>query len=503
LKINSKNSLWLASQYSISLVLSLIGLKLNLLSFGADIFSIWLLLLSIWGVGTALDFGFGISIVKFVAQYKNDHAKTNNIISTGFFLFLVIGVLIAVAGCGIAELVYLHNQKIIPERYITLSRSLCYLLGINFYFMYVSIIFRSVLDGHQAFIQTSKISLLYSVILIIFIITIYLFHLPIVSLAAAYLTASLIQCACYAFTCRRHFPQLKINIGFVNIRTFREIINFSLSVQISSILGSLIDPIAKYIIGTYSQNRLIPPFEVARRFSLAVSGLFSFSFKNSLPNASTLSGKKEYLEFINSDGIRLSRFGIWFSGFFFGIASIVFACIFNFFYHFNESIILFLMLAMAESFNNTGYILYVFILSLGKAWFLAMLQAFNVLCIGLFLWGGYALWGKPVGLLGFFISVLIGNLAMILYIKESAPIKIVGVYKQINMWKLLLFNALLLSTIVILLYRPNIWFIIQLSLSMLCGALFFPEIKKSVKTAFLFCKSLFSGNGTRTITTQK
>jgi hypothetical protein len=132
-----------------------------------------------------------------------------------------------------------------------------------------------------------------------------------------------------------------------------------------------------------------------------------------------------------------------------------------------------------------------------------MLQAFNVLFIGFFLWCGYALWGNPMGLLGFFISVLIANIAMLLYIKKSVPIKIMGFYKQINMWKLLLLDTLFLSAIFILLYVPHTWFIVEISLSVLCGALFFPEINKSVKTAFLFCKSLVSGNDFITVINQK
>jgi O-antigen/teichoic acid export membrane protein len=493
LKKHNKNSLWLASQYSISLVLSLLGLKLNLMSFGAELFSIWLLIFSIWGVGIALDFGFGISIVKFVAQYKNDHEKTSNIISTGFFLFLALGVLIAAAGCGIAELFYLHNQKIIPEKYVALSRSLCYLSAINFYFMYVSIIFRSVLEGHEAFIQTSKVALLYSVTLFALIVAIFLLHRPVVFLAAAYIAVSLLQCACYAYMCIRHYPHLKINISFVKAKTFREILSFSLSIQISSFLGALIDPVAKYMIGTFTQNRLIPPFEVARRFSLAISGLFSFSFKNSLPSASSLSGKEEYSRFLQSEGVRLSRFGIWFSGVFFGIASLLFACIFNYFYHFNDSILLFLLLAISESFNNTGYILYVFLLSLGKAWFLAMLQALNVLFIGLFLWCGYVMWDNPMGLLGFFISVVCSNVAMILYIKKNVRFNIGHFFGQIHLWKLLVFNALLLGAIFTNLFSPGAWLIVHVSLSAFCTGLFFPEISRTAATAYIFCTSFISG----------
>jgi hypothetical protein len=149
---------------------------------------------------------------------------------------------------------------------------------------------------------------------------------------------------------------------------------------------------------------------------------------------------------------------------------------------------------MAESCNNAGYVLYVFILGLGKVWFLTMLQALNVLCIGFFLWCGYKMWGNPIGLLGFFVSILIGNVAMLLYIKKTVPIKMGRFYKQINLWKLLVLDALLLCAVLILLHRPDTWLIVQICQCVLCGVLFFPEINRSAKKSFLFFKSLFSDN---------
>ena len=61
---DKKNSFWLSAQFSMTLIVSLINLKINLVHFGSQLFGIWLMLAAIWGFGTALDFGFGTAVVK-------------------------------------------------------------------------------------------------------------------------------------------------------------------------------------------------------------------------------------------------------------------------------------------------------------------------------------------------------------------------------------------------------------------------------------------------------
>jgi O-antigen/teichoic acid export membrane protein len=486
LEKNKRNSLWLATQYSVSLLLSLIGLKLNLLTFGGPAFSIWLLIFSIWGVGAAVDFGFGISTVKFVAQYRDNSAKTNRIISTGFLLFLILGILIVLLGYGCAEEFYLHNTKLIPEEALPSSRVICYLSGLSFYISYLTIVFRSILEGHEDFVLTSKLSLSYSVMTFAFIVMVFLFHGTIIHLAFLYVIVAVLQFLAYYIAFRKKYPHLEMRFAFANIGTFREIIKFSVSVQITYFLGSLIDPAAKYIIGNFSQNRLIPPYEIAKRFSLAVSGLFTFSFKNVLPNVSKLKTNGEYIDYFFSHGVRISKLGILYSGLFFGILSIVFCGLLKFFYGYTEGIIMFLLFALAESINGTGFIVYVFILGIGRSDFLALLQLANVIMISLFLSIGYIWFGNSIGLLGYYFSVLFANIAMMLFVKKRIGISIIDFYQKIGIMKLVILNCLLLIAMFITLRNTNLWLVSQLILSCLCICLFYNEIKTYSKNVYDF-----------------
>lgn len=474
---NKKNSLWLASQYSVSLLLSLFGLKLNLLNFGGPTFSIWLLLFSIWGVGATLDFGFGISTVKFVAQYKHDSDKINRIISTGFFLYLVLGILIVLVGYGCAEMFYLHNSKLIPRETLSSSRAICYLSGLSFYISYLSIVFRSILEGHDEFVLPSKISIINSVITFTFIVITFLFHGTIIQLAVFYVTASLVQFFFLFIAFRKKFTYLHIRLIYAKTATFREILKFSISVQITYFLGSLVDPVAKYILGNFSQNRLVPPYEVAKRFSLAVSGLFGFAFRNALPNISKLQTNGEYIDYFFSYGVKISKLGILYGGFFFGILSVIFCATMKFFYGYTESIIIFLLFALTESINCTGVIVYVFILGIGRSDFLAFLQFLNVAMISLFLCLGYICFGNSVGLLGFYFSVLIGYMAMILFVKKKIQISIKDFLRRIKIIKLVAFNMLLLAATFIIMGNSNLWLISTCILSGLCMCIFFNEIR--------------------------
>jgi O-antigen/teichoic acid export membrane protein len=470
--------------------MSLIGLKLNLLTFGGPAFSIWLLLFSIWGVGTALDFGFGISTVKFVAQYKNDNTKINKIISTGFFLILVLGILIVLLGYGCAEMFYLHNTRLIPEKALSSSRAICYLSGLSFYILYVTVVFRSILEGHEEFSLTSKISMLYSLVTFSFIVAIFLFHGTIVHLAILYIVAAALQLLYYFYMFKKKYSHLSIRLGFANIHTFREIIKFSISVQITFFLGSLIDPAAKYIIGNFSQTRLIPPYEVAKRFSLAISGLFGFSFRNALPNVSKLKSHDDFIEYFFSYGVRISKLGIFYSGLFFGVLAIAFCGIFKYFYGYTESIIIFLIFALAESINSAGFIVYVFILGIGRSDFLALLQLSNVLMICLFLCIGYICFGNSVGLLGFYFSVICGNLMMLLFVKRKIGISILDYYRKTAMKKLMILNGFMAITIAVIFADKNLWFISLLILSGMSIFLFYGEIMTYRKNLYAYGISL-------------
>jgi O-antigen/teichoic acid export membrane protein len=489
MKTDHKNSLWLAIQYSISLILSLVGLKLNLLSFGQDGFGIWILLLSIWGIGSALDLGFSISTVKFIAQYKNDVIKVNNIISTSLCLYKVLGFIIAIIISIIAEYAYFRNIKLFSPEIVFSSKIIFCLLGINFYLQYITVIFRAVFDGYSNFVIPAKISLFSSVLLFLSIFMVFIFKLQLLSLAVFCIIGSFLQLVLYIYSFYKFFPNLKIRYFFVDIKTFKQIFNFSISIQITYLLGSLIDPVIKYVIGSFSDRTVIPTYEIARKFALAVSGLFSFAFRNVLPKTSVLKTRDDYSAFFNTTGLKLSNYGILFSGFFYGTFSIFFALIFKFFYENDQCMLIFLLLALAEMINNIGYVFYVLIVGMGRALFLSLLQLSNLILISGLLSLGLIIFKNNIGLIGYFFSVILGNFAMLTFLQKNTGIQIMNVYLRHNMWKFIVLLLLTFINIAVLLFRNNFGIITEIVFSILCFSLFFNDFKFYIN---IIIKLLFS-----------
>ena len=124
---NKQNSIWLGIQFVITLLTSLTVLKLNILNYGKEIFGIWLALASIWGFGTTLDFGFGLAIVKYVAEHKEDENVINKLLSSIYFVFILLGLLIYVI-CSLIAYFFYFYQGDVPPKLSYLSFYICYKL---------------------------------------------------------------------------------------------------------------------------------------------------------------------------------------------------------------------------------------------------------------------------------------------------------------------------------------------------------------------------------------
>ncbi len=473
---NKKNSSWLALQYSITLVLSFVNLKLNLHTFGGELFAVWLLLLSVWNLSGTLDLGFTVSIVKFVSMHKADNNKLSKILGTALFFFALFGMSIFLIAYILGHHAYINNRNLVSINNLSIARITFIILGIQFYINYICNFFRSVLEGLSQFITMAKINIVVNLIQHTAIIIIFIYKLSIFHLALAVLLTSTINLLLSFFYYSKKLPALQIHRLSISRQAFKEIFRFSFSVQITYLLGSLIDPITKYILGNFYSKEYITIFEIAKRFSLAVIGIFHAAFKYVFTNASALSGQKNYVTFIQRECVKVSKFGQFFAVFTFGIFAPFFLLIFDKFYNYPESIIVFMILTLAESINCIGFSIYVFITGIGGVNYLAILQLSNVILNSLLLFLGIKLFDNPYGLIGYFISVIIGNYLMMLYIRNKTGIKILSFYKDINIKKSILFSLAILINIIALHYHFYSYYHIQLFFSLIFIILFYKEI---------------------------
>jgi O-antigen/teichoic acid export membrane protein len=472
---DKKNSIWLSIQYIITIIFALLMLKFNIQHFGKELFGIWIILASIWGVGATVDFGFGLAIVKYIAQYKDDKEKVDKILSSVFFVFLFLGSVIFILGVLIAYMFYFNNIKLISTRFRDISESVFFILGLAFLFQYLSIFFRSVLEGLNRFITTSKIIIIQNTIMLIGVIIIYYFGFNILCLSYLYFFTYLVIFLSYFLFYKYRICRFRISYSNFEFKSAKEIFKFSVSIQIMNFSNSLIDPVVKYMLGNYFSVDSIPAYEIAKKFATAISGLYFNAFKFILPKASALKSADDILSFIKKEMTNYAKLGVFYSGMTFGVALLPLITIMSLFFGMKEAIIIFLILALPESINNFGYSIYNFLLGVGKAKLLALVQVNNLLFVILGLFIGFNSFHNIFGLLGYFVSVVLGNILMVVYMNKKWNVSLFNLAMNSRIYKLIILSFLIfISAILFYNFKLN-QYLIWSFVSIVSASIFYKD----------------------------
>lgn len=449
--INKSNSVWLAFQYSFSLITAIVSIKLNLLNFGKEIFGIWLLISSIWGFGAALDFGFATAMVKYVAEYNKTKQKLlTQLVSSGFFVFIILGTMILIIGFVLNYILYFANADIIPKASHPVFYKVLFFLALAFYLRYVSIFLKSVLDGLNAYVITSKVALIYNFLLVVSVFVVYILKLGVVALAVLYLICAIVVLIAYIIIFKIKYPTvLKLQL-FPDVKLMKEIFSFSLTIQLSNIFAAAIDPLIKFILSSYYNVEFIPIYEIARRLAISISNLFFSTFKTIIPEASLLTSPAEIKDFLIHKANRISNFGTLFSGLCFGVLSTVIVVFAYYWFGEKEIIVIFVILSLPETINNFGFSIYGFLIGRGMAGYIAISQALNLILFTAGLYLTLLFWGSNLGLLAYYISVIIVNLFLFSKAFNNFNKGVFLFLRKSKIQKLIILNFLQLVLILIL-----------------------------------------------------
>ena len=474
---HKKNSSWLALQYVIAIIFSFIVLKLNFMHYGEELYGLWLLFFSYWVVGTSIDFGFGVATVKFIAESKADEQKIIQVFTIGFIFFIISGIVLFLIGNVASHFIFFSKNEIIPKKYFGIATTLFLILGVNFYFLFVSLFFRSVLEGLKNFVLSSKIAITYQSINLSIVVLVFIFNYDIIFLAILFTLNSAFYCLIFFAFIKKHYPYLKFKLSVINYPFFKHLLKFSFAVQFSSVFSALIDPVIKYIIGTFSGLNFVSFYEVGRRFAIAISGLFFNSFRTILPETSVLKSELEYKTFLMNDGVNLSKIGIVYSGFFYGFLIFFISLFIKVVFGYDEMILAFLLLCLPETVNNFGYVLYMFLIGIGKPYIVSFMQILNLTIITLSLFFSFMLFNSILGLFGYFFTVILVNIIMLISIKRIAKISILEYLSLAKAGKLLLLHALIIFSVIIISIQLLSVYVSTFVISISSFLLFFKQFK--------------------------
>lgn len=252
-------------------IVYLILYKFIISQIGVKLLGVWSLIIASTSVASVANFGISSSIVKFVATYHS-RKRTDLIIKLVFtsLIFILstytlISILIYFLGTHL-----LHFA--IEEEYIDIAISILPVSLISLIINALSGVFNSAIDGIQKNYVKSYIITLSSIV-ILFLSFLLTPKYGLLGLVYAQIFQSIFVLLLSAFYYKKLF-QFEFDFRWHWDRTlFKEIFNYGIKVQVSSILEMTTDPIVKFLLSKFGGLTMVGYYEMATRLVLQIRGL--------------------------------------------------------------------------------------------------------------------------------------------------------------------------------------------------------------------------------------
>lgn len=252
-------------------IVYLILYKFVLTQIGIKLLGVWSLIIATTSVVSLANFGISSSIVKFVSTY-NTRKRTDLIIKLIFTsliftisTYTLISIIIYFLGTRL-----LHF--IIEEDYINIAITILPFSLISLILNATSGVFNSAIDGIQKNYIKSYI-IIFSSIVLLFLSILLTPKFGILGLVYAQIFQSIFVLILTIFSFKKLF-HISLNFRWNWDSTlFKEIFNYGIKVQVSSILEMTFEPIAKFLLSKFGGLTMVGYYEMATRLVVQLRSL--------------------------------------------------------------------------------------------------------------------------------------------------------------------------------------------------------------------------------------
>ena len=263
----------LATRYLLMLGAALGGiivLPLNLKYLGESEYGLWNLIASITVYFTVLELGYGGAIVKFVAEYRarKDARALNEILSTMFYVFSGIGVLVYAVAIVVSFLLpYIFNLDAAQAR---TGQIVLLLIAVNVALHFPFSIFGGVINGFERYYINNLVGGGFVFVIAVVNVAVLLLGYGLVELVTATTIVRLIPYWIYRRNAYSVFPQLEIRRDLFRRDRLRELTGFSAYMAVIDWSGKLTYTTDTFILGMFLNTTAVAMYAVAQRLSEAL-----------------------------------------------------------------------------------------------------------------------------------------------------------------------------------------------------------------------------------------
>ncbi len=282
MKNSFKNVLYNAFGFVFPVIVSLLTVPYIVHKLTLEVYGIYVLAISVMGLMSFLDLGFGQGIIKFVSQYeaKRDYDRINKIIGVSLSIYLVMGLLGCVLIFSLSDFLARDVFKV-SERYVQTASLAFNIVAFGFLVNFINGVFSNIPRALQRYDVSVKIqSAVWFCSVISVVILLYLGR-GLISILVAHIFFQLVGVVIFYKTSKMILPTLKVKLKFSK-DIFREIFGFSIFTAINGITGNIVFRVDKMIIGAFLGTEAVAlyniPFMIVQMANGFINSVSQFLF---------------------------------------------------------------------------------------------------------------------------------------------------------------------------------------------------------------------------------
>jgi O-antigen/teichoic acid export membrane protein len=249
----------------VDIAIGVVMLPFNIAHLGQSTYGLWVLVASVTMYFSVLDLGFGVAQVKFASEYRarRDAAGLNQIVSSLFFVFCMIGLAAFALGTLIAfTLPHLFN---ITSEQASTGRTVLLIISAYVALGFPVTVFGGIVNGFQRHYLNGFVSIATSVVVAAVNVAILLAGYGLVELVAATTIIRALSYIGYAMNAYRAFPGLRLKLSNVRMARLREVTGFSAFILLIDLANKLNYSTDTIVIGAFMGTVAIAIWAVAQR----------------------------------------------------------------------------------------------------------------------------------------------------------------------------------------------------------------------------------------------
>ncbi len=293
---------------AIRMVVGLLMFRMLYQHLSREEFGFWALLWSVFGYGILLDFGFGFTAEKRVAELSvhQEWDRLSRILSTIFFVYLAIGILMVLT-------ILLTSSHVIDFFNVTSGNHERFRKILVWFFAGMAIafplgIFPEILIGQQRICLTNIIFSTGVVANFVFVALAVHFHWKLQTIFIIALLSGILPCVVSAMFAFQYLPKVKIRLSYFSWGTIRETMQFSIFAYISTVSNIIVAKTDQLVISAALSVSAVAVYQVSAKLAETFGGFTQQLPSTFSPAAAHMhaKGDKAFLKNLLIDGTRFT-----------------------------------------------------------------------------------------------------------------------------------------------------------------------------------------------------